>query len=344
MLNRNDWIHGLFPNGIPTLWCPPLTHFAADGSLDRARIKAHLAFMRPWVSALLVPGSTSEGWELKRSLEIELVDFVLACARELDYSILVGVLRTEPSAAAKDIRDAAGHIFGTGTLPTPEAFRERHLCGFAITAPRGRHRSQNEIRASLEEALAAGYPIALYQLPQITENEISPETVEALADKYPNLYMMKDTSGADRVVLSQRSFKDIFFVRGAEGNYARWYQKAGGPYHGFLLSSANCFPRELSAVLGQIEQGNIKEANLLSDRVSRVVLHLLDVAASLPFGNPFTNAAKAIDHFMAFGSRANLDAPIYLSSGKTLPRLLLEAAHAALVQEHLLPSKGYMEQ
>ena len=88
--SRMDLARTLFPEGIPTLWCPPLTHFAQDGSIDAARIRAHLRFLRPSVPALLVPGSTSEGWELSVEQEARLVDIALECAAEMDFSILVG--------------------------------------------------------------------------------------------------------------------------------------------------------------------------------------------------------------------------------------------------------------
>ena len=62
---RAELVARLFPEGVPTLWCPPLTHYLPDGGLDRARVKAHLEFMSPWVKGLLVPGTTGDGWELK---------------------------------------------------------------------------------------------------------------------------------------------------------------------------------------------------------------------------------------------------------------------------------------
>lgn len=337
-----DMVRTLFPEGIPTLWCPPLTHFARDGSIDAARIRAHLRFMRPSVPALLVPGSTSEGWELSAAQEADFIDIALECAAELDFSILVGALRTEAGAAARAVAATVARLFG-GRQPSSADFRARRICGFAATAPKGASLSRTAIRESLEAVLALGYPTALYQLPQITENEIAPETVAELAPRYPNLYLLKDTSGGDRVVVSKLEFDGIFFVRGAEGNYAKWYRRAGGAYDGFLLSSANCFPSQLRRVLDLIEAGSLAEAEALSGRVSRVVLSALAAASSIHFGNPFTNAAKAIDHFMAHGPNADLDAPIYVVSGATLPRSLLETARASLAAEDLMPKTGYLQ-
>ncbi len=338
---RSTIATALFPDGIPTLWCPPLTHFAQDGSIDAARIRAHLRYIRPSVPTLLVPGSTSEGWELSPEQESRLVDIAFECATEMDFSILIGVLRTGVDDAARAVQASILRIFGSGQ-PAPADFRARRICGFAVTAPKGGSLSQRMIYESLEAVLALGYPTALYQLPQITENEIAPETVAKLASRFPNLYLLKDTSGGDRVVNSKLDFGGVFFVRGAEGNYAKWYKPVGGAYDGFLLSSANCFPSQLRSVLDLLEAGRVDEAEELSARVSRVVLSTLEVARSLSFGNQFTNAAKAIDHFMAFGPDADLDASIRLVSGSTIPRLLLESAREALSRERLMPRAGYL--
>lgn len=142
---------------------------------------------------------------------------------------------------------------------------------------------------------------------------------------------------------SRLEFGGIFFVRGAEGNYAHWYKPAGGLYDGFLLSSANCFAKELHAVIDMIEEGRLRKAKALSARVSNVVLTVLQEAATLPFGNQFTNANKAIDHFFALGPKAYMDRLVRTVSGAALPRSLLEIARDALIIGDLMPDKGYME-
>ena len=61
---RGPLVETLFPEGVPRLWCPALTHYAEGGQIDRARIRAHVRSMQPWVKGFLVPGSTGEGWEI----------------------------------------------------------------------------------------------------------------------------------------------------------------------------------------------------------------------------------------------------------------------------------------
>ena len=60
------------------------------------------------------------------------------------------------------------------------------------------------------------------QLPQVTGNEMSPAIVAALAARFSNFYLFKDTGGNDRVAESGLELDGVFLVRGAEGDYARW--------------------------------------------------------------------------------------------------------------------------
>ena len=63
----------------------------------------------------------------------------------------------------------------------------------------------------------------------------------------------------------------MVLLRGAEGDYARWSKARSGPYDGFLLSSANAFPAQLAAVLEELGQGRMAEAERCSAAVSAVV-------------------------------------------------------------------------
>ncbi|MCL4193974.1 MAG: dihydrodipicolinate synthase family protein, partial [Thermoguttaceae bacterium] len=90
---RREIVGRMFPNGLPALWCPTLTHFLRDGALDVPRIRRHLQFIAPHVKGILVPGSTGEGWEMNDAEVRELVPVVLDAASELGIKVLVGVLK-----------------------------------------------------------------------------------------------------------------------------------------------------------------------------------------------------------------------------------------------------------
>jgi len=211
-----------------------------------------------------------------------------------------------------------------------------------VCPAKGSDLSQAAIAEALASVLERGLPVALYQLPQVTGNVMSPETIRKLAEEYPNFYLFKDTSGHDRVAESQLDFAGVFLVRGAEGDYARWPKSAGGPYDGFLLSTANVFARELDAVLTLLEQGRCAESQTLADRLTRTVDGVFKLVSAFHTGNAFTNANKTMDHLMAYGERGLRHEPPLLYSGVRLPASLMASAAELLRQNGLMPSKGYL--
>lgn len=171
---------------------------------------------------------------------------------------------------------------------------------------------------------------------------MSPELAADLALRFPNFIFFKDTSGTDTVALSGK-MTGVFSARGAEGDYARWLRAAGGPYDGFLLASANCFARELHQVIADASAGRLGAARRLSDRLTATVGEILRLAVALPQGNPFTNANKAMDHFMAYGAKAMAAPPPRLHAGNCLPLEFIRSAGEILSCQELLPAKGYLE-
>ena len=339
---RRHLMERLFPEGIPRLWCPSLTHYAEDGTLDRARMRAHLKFMQPAVKGLLVPGSTGEGWEMSDAELGELVDFMLDEIRGGRTRLLVGVLKTDARDVVATVRRTMAALRRrTGAEDPVEALARSGACGFTICAPSGAGRSQQEIEAALEEVLSLDLPFALYQLPQVTQNEIAPGTVEALSGRHPGFYLFKDSSGGDRVARS--GFRGAFLVRGAEGRYLEHCAGAGGEYDGFLLSTANGFGRQLGNMLAHVDRGEMKAAEAFSEKLTAICAQLFELAGRVGYGNAFTNANKAMDHFFAHGPGAGAVAAPLLHSGRRLPRELIEAAGAILASHDAMPRRGYLE-
>jgi dihydrodipicolinate synthase/N-acetylneuraminate lyase len=324
--------HGqLFPRGIPRLWCPTLTHFRAAREPDATRICAHLSELAHDVRGILVPGSTGEGWEMSDADIRALLAIVLEAAAGLGVRVLIGVLKT-------NVDDMLA------CLDAMEEFRvHAAVAGFTICPPTGAALTQSEITNSLRHVLARGWPTALYQLPQITQNEMSAETVAALAKEFPNFILFKDTSGFDRVALSGLDFRGVFMVRGAEvGGYARWPRAAGGPYDGFLLSTANVFARELAEMLRLLDAGDVEAAHTLSAKLADVVGAAFAIVAGFPHGNAFANANKVLDHCMAHGEDAMLLEPPLLYSGARLPADFISRGVELLRAYALLPAHGYL--
>jgi dihydrodipicolinate synthase/N-acetylneuraminate lyase len=333
---RNALIARLFSDGIPRLWCPTLTHYHDDGSMDFGRMRLHLARLAPYVKGLLVPGSTGDGWEMNEAERVAALDFALDEAAERQLHVLVGVLKTDLAAMREGIDQSLDALRKrSGKNDDIEAMSAARVRGFTVCAPKG-ELSQQQIHDALASLLDLGVPMALYQLPQVTGNEIAPETLADLAERYANFVLFKDSSGGDRVALSGALNGGVFLMRGAEGDYAQMLKHAGGPYDGLLLSTANTFPVRLAEIARD------PGAHELSQRLSGLVANVFEAVASLEAGNAFTNANKAMDHFMAHGPNALEQPAPMLHAGVHLPRAVLDEVGRLLAESGMMPEHGYL--
>lgn len=343
-VTRRELLARLFPDGIPSLWCPLITHYDCDGAIDAERMAAHLRHLAPSIQGYLIPGSTGDGWELNDEEVRRLLEIALGQACALNLHLLIGVLRTDAAEALRVISDTMSWLAKRTASDNAETSLVRsRVSGFTVCPPRGKDLSQEKIGESLASILRAGLPTALYQLPQVTLNEMSPELVTALARQFPNFILFKDTSGADHVALSGQKLENVFLVRGAEGDYIRWLKAAKGPYDGFLLSTANGFAHEFRQILEHLAARRVKAAQELSGRLTACINEVFGIVTGLPQGNAFANANKAIDHFFAWGAKAHTAPPPRLHAGSTLPPDVLRNTGDALARHGLLPERGYME-
>ena len=341
---RRALIDRFFPQEIPPLWCPLITHYDSDGAIDRARMAVHLKYLSPHVKGFLIPGSTGDGWEMNDDEIRRLLEIALQLASELDVHLLIGVLKTNAAEARDTILDTLAWLRSRAVTGGDLAvLAGSHVCGFTICPPRGRELSQQQIGSALANVLETELPISLYQLPQVTENTMSPAIAAALAARFANFILFKDTSGADAVATSGQNLGGVFLVRGAEGDYCRWLKGAGGPYDGFLLSTANCFGRELHEIVSAVTAGRIEAATVLSTRLTGTVNEVFELVRTVPQGNPFANANKAMDHFFAYGPGAAKAAPPKLHAGVHLPVEVIRATGEILRHHQLMPDRGYLD-
>ena len=178
---------------------------------------------------------------------IAALDLAIDFAEPRGLDLLAGVLRPSAAAMRTLLDKLLEHLRRrTGTRSVADCFAAARVRGVTIAAPSSAAPLPKEaISAALEPLFALGLPMALYQLPQVTGNTMAPDLVADLARRFPNLLLFKDSGGADEVALSGRMPAGVTLLRGAEGDYARW-SKHGGPYDGFLLSTANAFPSQLA--------------------------------------------------------------------------------------------------
>jgi dihydrodipicolinate synthase/N-acetylneuraminate lyase len=343
-VERRKLLARLLPDGIPALWCPLITHYDRDGAIDQPRVAAHLRHLSPYVRGFLVPGSTGDGWELSDAETRRLLETVIEQITRLKLHLLVGALKIESETALQAIGETINWIEArTNDGHLENSLAQSGVCGFTICPPRGKELSQQQMSSALRAILEKQVPVAIYQLPQVTQNEMSPELVADLAREFPNFILFKDTSGADRVALSGQKLENVFLVRGAEGDYVRWLKIVKGPYDGFLLSSANCFARELHQIIEGLKVRRAKAAKETSERLTSCINEVFGIVTGLPHGNPFANANKAVDHFFAFGPKATGAPPPRLHAGVSLPADVIQAAGDTLARHDLMPEKGYLE-
>lgn len=340
---RHTIINRLFPEGIPHLWCPPLTHYTDEGDIDTERMAAHLGHMSGWIKTYLVPGTTGDGWEMTEDQIRKVLTFDLDTAQKLNIQILVGILKTDAETARQSIVDTLAWLKErAGIRNNEEVIEKTPVCGFTVCPPRGGNLSQEQIYSALVPILELGVPVALYQLPQVTENEMSPETVAKLAAEFGNFYLFKDSSGRDKVALSGLEFGGVYLLRGGEGDYHKWLRTVGGSYDGFLLGSANCFAGHLKSMIENLSAGDLKAAQDLSARVTSVVHKVFKGAVGLPSGNASANANRAMDHFFAHGPEAIDVAAPRICSGQRLPAEIITIVGQALTGNGLMPTNGYL--
>jgi hypothetical protein len=273
----------------------------------------------------------------------QLFEIALDEAQRLDSYLLIGALKATAPESLDTIRETMDWIkVRTKEEDTTRALAKARVCGFTVCAPRGKELGQQEIGDALGSILEAGLPTAIYQLPQVTQNELSPELASELAMRFENFIMFKDTSGVDRVALSGKSLAGVVTLHGAEGDYARWLRSAGGPYHGFMLSTANCFARELQQIIADVHAKRLDVARQMSERLTFVVDEVFRLVAGLKAGNAFTNANKAIDHFFAHGPRAAEVQSPRLHAGIHLPDEVIRMTGEILSRHELMPTAGYL--
>jgi dihydrodipicolinate synthase/N-acetylneuraminate lyase len=340
--NRSQILDRLFPDDVPKLWCPALTHYDPVGKIDGKRIAAHLRHLSENVRAFLIPGSTGDGWELTDNEIRQLLEIALEQAQQLKLHLLIGALKPAPEAALRMIWDTIEWIKSrTGESDFGKSLAKARVCGFALCAPRGKDVSQGEMERAFEGVLKTGVPIALYQLPQVTQNEIGEELASSLAMRFENFIMFKDSSGADRVVSCGKELGGVFKVRGAEGNYARWLKASDACYDGFLLSAANCFAKELRTMISDLAEGRVEAAEKISKQLTETIEAVFRLVSTFPDGNAYANANKAIDHFFAYGPEAATISPPRLHAGSFLPAEMITGTGKILERYGLMPKIGY---
>ena len=102
---------------------------------------------------------------------------------------------------------------------------------------------------------------------------------------------------------------------------------------------------ELEARLSLFRSGSeIAHVNARAAREPvRVTPEVFALLQPFAYGNAFTNANKAIDHFKAFGPKALRKEGPMLHAKVRLPEQTISGTGAILTRYGLMPDKGYLE-
>ncbi|WKN42768.1 dihydrodipicolinate synthase family protein [Tunicatimonas pelagia] len=337
---RQQYVQKLY-NGdpVPKLWVPLLSHFKEDGvTIDVNRTKKHLQNIAPNIGGVLIPGSTGEGWEMSLLEQLSLLKQVLPLLKEKRLLVSIGILRTSSEGVLIDLETVAKELMAwSGEENLDQALDFYHIKGFTICNPKGKSFSQHQLIAYWEQVLARNLPTIFYQLPQVTGNELNRTSLVYLSGKYPNLYMVKDTSGEDELAKARENYGDLFFVRGYEGKYYKQLKKNGGYYDGLLLGTANVFSKELSQVIELSEN----EAKRISIRLDKIIQPTFNKAGKVSYSNAFTITNKAFDHFKAYGMQYPKVEIQTLYNQRSIPLEIVLSAYHALAEAKIHPS-GYL--
>jgi hypothetical protein len=126
-------------------------------------------------------------------------------------------------------------------------------------------------------------------------------------------------------------------------DYCKWMDGSRVRYDGFLLSTTNCFARELSQMIEYSRGGRPDLARQISERISAIIIEVFQIVSPLRAGNAFANANKAMDHLFAFGSKAMQMPTPRLHNGTTIPIEIIRRAAEVLARHDCLPRDGYLQ-
>ena len=229
----------IFQGVLPAITTP----FQADGQVDHAALAAHARWMLGHGCTGLVPcGSLGEG-------------------ATLDFAEKLAVIRTCVEAAG-----ALPVIPGIAALATAEAVRLAKAAeaagarGLMVLPPYVYAGDWPEMRDHLGAVLeATALPCILYNNPVAYRVDVQPEQVVELADRYPNLLAMKESSTDARRVAAIRALLGDRLALGVGVDDCVMESVAMGSSF-WVAGLVNAFPQESVELFDLARAGKLEEA------------------------------------------------------------------------------------
>ena len=284
-----------FPGIIPAVVVP----FAEDDSIDVAALRANIGHLiEGGVHGLVVNGTMGEAGSLSDDERGLVIDTALEVADgRLRVSVGVSSASTAASASyAEQARAAGAH--GVMCLP-PVLYRG---------AP-------EELAAHYVAVAEAGLPVMLYNNPEASGLDLTPEAIAAIATAVPGVVAVKECSGDARRIAALLGATELEILVGGD-DWALEGFAAGAT--GWVSGVANVVPAECVELFDAVNEGRLAEARELYQRL--LPLGRLDMTPWLV--QYFKGAMDAV------GLTGGRTRPPRLPLGAEQQRLLREAVDA----------------
>lgn len=256
------------------IFCPSITPLTSDGDVDYDAWSKHLKFLiEGGVDGILVLGSIGEFYAFDEEEKRDIIDFVTAeIAGRVKVFIGTGSTRIKSTIALTEYAKGAGadaavvvspYYFGPSEAAAEQYFGE--LAG------------------------AVDLPIVLYNFPERTGSDLSPQLVSTLSEAHPNIVGIKDT--VDNISHTRAMIAatdDDFAVFSGFDEYYLPNRVAGGA--GVISGLTNVFPELFAEMHRSFESGDHNAATQIASRIS----HLMQIYA---VGDQFIHTIKeAVQH------------------------------------------------
>ncbi len=236
--------------------CALITPFDANGDIDEEALETLINWtIDKGIDGVFIAGSTGESWALSFEEKVRLFQATVSTVgRRVPVIAGVGVPSTREAIRLSEAAQAAGADY---TCAVPPSF----------VRP-----SQDELVAHYSAlAEATDIPLLIYNIPVLAGNIFEIAGVKTVADRFPNVAGIKDSSGdltaLNALILSRRSDFSVF-----TGIDTLLLPGLMAGTQGAILGSANICPELALEVVRLFDSGQIEAASALQNRLTRIWL------------------------------------------------------------------------
>lgn len=252
-------LHGVIP--------AVLTPFDAKGQVELGQLQAYVNWLiERGVHGLFPCGTNGEGPAMtfaQRKLVAKSV--VAAAAGRVPVVVMTGCISTEETIAltihARESGASGAAIVAPWYFPHDDQALEAHFSAVAEAMP--------------------GFPLYLYDIPGNAKNAISPALAARLADRYPQIAGVKDSSKSlDKLQAFISALPGRPVIVGTDAMVLEAVQAGAA---GVVSAIADCFPEVMVALFNAARAGDWVQATALQAKANR----LRDILKSGPYIHPY---------------------------------------------------------